>query len=121
MEAYEKELELSILTMGSIVKLTNGKEAEFVRLKRTKFVAIIDGGSYNVPINMFVSVIEKKETESVDIEKILQKGDLFYITNRKKDALLFKYSHMERGRIIAENPITKSKTRIDVSLFVAKI
>lgn len=127
-----KELEVMELHTGDKIKLTNGDIMEFVRLKRTNFVATMKGRDYNVPIWMYDSVVEKVDSNFIDkineakreekknILSELKKGDWFYI-NKGGNAITFKFEGIERKRIIGINPINGVRTRIDMSFEIGKI
>ena len=115
----EKWKELSKLNQGTKVSLTNGDIAEFIRLKQKKFIGIINGKSYDIPVNMFVKVIEVAKNNDDYVN--LKKGQYFYISDSKSNALLFIFEEIQKGYIIGINPITKAKTRIDISLYKDKI
>ncbi|MGD6876814.1 hypothetical protein [Bacillus infantis] len=120
---FEKLMEVSNLSQGDKVKLSNGDVAEFVRLKQKNFVGIIQGKSYNIPVNMFVSLEEKgKEKAPNESYKTLKQGELFYITDQKKGhALLFKFDGLKNGKIIGISPINGGITRIDSALYAGKV
>lgn len=106
--------ELGSMNKGDKIKLTNGEVCEFVRLKRTKFIGIINGSSYDIPVTMAVECIgkaEKKDKKTVNI-KDLNKGDWFYIDKGGR-AILYKFVGIENGRVTGENPIDGGKARID--------
>lgn len=115
----EKWNKLSTLKQGSKVSLTSGEEAEFIRLKQKNFIGIINGQSYNIPVALFNKVLSIA-TENKEYLN-LKKGDYFYISNSKSDALLFIFETIEKERIIGINPITKGRTRIDASLYKGRI
>ncbi len=119
----EKLIEVSNLKQGDKVKLTNGDTAEFIRLKQKNFVGVINGKSYNIPVNMFVSIEEKVETKKLNESyKTLKKGDLFYITDQRKGhAILFKFDSLTNGKIVGISPITGGNTKIDIALYVGKV
>ena len=120
----DKLMEVANLIEGDKVKLTNGDVATFVRLKQKNFVGVIDGKTYNVPVNMFVEVVEKvdifaAETEKEEQYSTLTKGELFYITDQKKgNALLFE---MKNGKLIGISPINNTRARIAPSLFAGRV
>jgi len=117
-----KWLECSELKQGDKVKLTNGDVAEFVRLKQKNFVGIIDDKSYNVPVTMFASIIEKANNNHKQEEyKTLKLGELFFIDDNKSNAMLFIFDNISNNKIVGINPITKGKTRIDVRLYRGKV
>lgn len=125
MNKMDKGLLLAHLNEGDKVELTNGKIAEFVRLKQKNFVGTINGSSYNIPIEMFVDVVEKVDlaakTKEQEMEySTLMKDELFYI-NRKGDALIFKFKEIKNNKIIGVNPITNVNTKIDTSLYGGKV
>lgn len=128
-EKNMKPLQVMELNKGDKIKLTNGDIMEFVELKRTKFVATMNGESYRVPVNMFDSVIEKVDINKINAEKNaekknilseLKKGDWFYI-NKNGNALAFKFEKVEGNKIIGINPISGGKSRIDMNFEIGKI
>lgn len=119
LQLIEKWEQLAKLKQGTKVSLTNGEVAEFVRLKQKKFIGIINNGSYDIPVTMFKDIIEEVK-ENKDYLK-LKKGEYFYISNSKSDALLFTFDSIQGNYIIGINPISKIKTKIDCSLYKGKI
>ena len=118
----DKLSEVSKLNRGDIIKLKSGEEVEFIRLKRKKFLGIIDGTTYNIHVNSFDKVLEKAKDNTEENINKLEAGDYFYIeSNRGGNALLFKFKRMKNNKIIGINPISNSRTRIDKALFVDKI
>ncbi|AEO93892.1 gp649 [Bacillus phage G] len=121
MEMFQKFNELSKLNTGDKVKLTNGEVAVFTKLKRKNFEGTIDDKAFNIPIEMFVEVIETVDVNAKDGEIVsLKKGEPFFI-NKNGNALLFTFEKIENGRIIGINPVSKSRTRIDKSLYAGKV
>lgn len=117
-----KWLSLTEIKIGDKLKLTDGSICEFVRLKDKKFIGIMDGKSYNIPVMMFDKLVEKVVQKSESKEYLtLKKGDLFYIRDNKSNALLFIFEEMRNSRIIGINPITKGNSKIDVNLYVGKV
>lgn len=121
----QKLMQVRTLNEGDRVKLTNGKTADFVRLKQKKFIGLMNGIAYDIPVNMLVEVIEKVDVkgkeETLKKEYLsLEKDELFYIS-RKGDALVFKFDTFRAGKIIGINPITKSVTRIEPGLYGGKV
>lgn len=121
--SFEKLQALALLKQGDKVELTNGKVAEFVRMKQKNFVGNMDNKSYNIPVEMFVKVVEKAPEQQINEGyKTLKENELFYITDQKKGhALLFKFKGIKNGKILGESPISKSLTRIDSSLYMGKV
>jgi len=118
----DKLAEVSKLNRGDIIKLKSGEEVEFIRLKRKKFLGIIDGTTYNIHVNSFDKVLEEAEDNTEENINKLESGDYFYIeSNRGGNALLFKFKRIKNNKIIGINPISNSRTRIDKSLFVDKV
>ena len=123
----DKLMEVANLIEGDKVKLTNGDVATFVRLKQKNFVGTMNGQSYNIPVNMFVEVVEKVDFFAAESKKeeqysTLKKGELFYITDQKKgNALLFIFEEMKNGKIIGISPINNTRTRIAPSLFAGRV
>jgi len=118
----EKKMKLSKLTTGDKIKLTTGEECEFVRLKRTRFIGIVDGKGYDIHVNSFDEVIEEVD-QNVD-EKIqdLEKGDLFYYISNSGDPMLLKFDGMKDEDIIKGiNPISKGTIRLPVRMYGGKV
>lgn len=118
---FDKLMVVRGLNAGDKVKLTDGSIAEFGRLKQKNFTGTIDGKPFNIPVNMFVEVIEKAEVKILNTQTIdLKKGEKFFI-DKNGNALLFIFEKMESGRIIGLNPIDKARTKIDCSLYSGKV
>lgn len=122
---FDKLMELNNLNEGDKVKLTNGDVVTFVRLKQKNFIGTMDEKSFNIPVNMFVEVVEKVDNESKMKEQkaeymSLKKGELFFI-NKGGIALLFAFEEIKNGKIIGINPISKGITRIDSGMFGGKV
>jgi len=106
---------------GDKVKCTNGEIYEFIRLKRTKFIGKNEKGTYDIPIQMFVEIVEKAGPKKINQSyKRLKEGDLFYI-KKGDDAIVYSYIEMSNGRIIGKNPVHGGRTRIDIGLYGGKI
>lgn len=121
----DKLMQVQRLNKGDRVLLNDGQIADFVRLKKKNFDGLINGICYNIPVNMFIEVVEKvdvKEEENLLKQEYLSlnKDELFYI-NKKSDAILFKFDTIRDGKIIGINPITKNVTRIDTSFYGGKV
>lgn len=128
-EKNMKPLQVMELNKGDKIKLTNGDIMEFVEMKRTKFVATMNGQNYSIPVAMYDSVIEKvdinkineaKKAEKKNILSELKKGDWFYI-NKNGNAIVFQFEGIEGKRIIGINPINGGKSRIDMEFEIGKI
>lgn len=117
----EKLMEVRELKCGDIIKLTDGSECEFVRLKRKKFIGIIDGGSYDIPVNMFVKLLKKNSEDKFEEIKKLRAGNMFYIQANNGDAILFEFQAFNGNNIIGINPINKARTKIDKSMFAGVV
>jgi len=121
MENFQKFNILNGLKRGDVVQLSNGEIAQFVRLKQKKFIGIINGKNYDIPVPMFVEVLEKVEEQDLSEEYLsLKAGEPFYI-EQKGNAMLFYFERIEAGRIIGKNPISGGTARIDVSLYAGKV
>lgn len=114
------KLEIYNLRKGDKIKLTNGQVGEFIRLKRTRFIAEIAGITYDVPIPMFESLLEKAEpvpespqTNGFDIALKLNPGDWFYIKNRNR-AEVYIFQEIKDGKIIGLIPFDNRPVRIDM-------
>jgi len=118
----DKLAEVSKLNRGDKIQLRSGEKVEFIRLKRKKFLGVIDGTTYNISVNAFDKLLEEAEDNTEEILDSLEAGDYFYIeSNRGGNALLFKFKRMKNNKIIGINPISNSRTRIDKELFVNKV
>ena len=100
---------LSELRPGSIVKLTTGETATFLRLKRKNFEGIINGEGYNIPIALFKEVIQKEQLN--EGYKTLKKVELFVINHDHK-AIIYKFVKIENDKIIGINPINSINTKL---------
>jgi len=124
---FDKLIEVNKLHQGDIVKLTSGESAEFIRLKAKKFIGKINDKMYDIPVNMFDSVIEKTtktiadtQEQTLETVKELKQGDWFYI-NKNGSAIAFKFEAYSGNKIIGINPITNTQCRIDNSFEIGKI
>lgn len=120
MTETEKLIEIYKLQPGDKIKLTTGQEAEFVRLKKTRFVGLILGVSYDIPITMFDRVLEKAapapespKVTGVDIAPKLKPGDWFYINNRNR-AEVYIFKEIHGTKIIGLVPFDNQAVRIDM-------
>lgn len=106
----QKKIEiLKTLSAGDVVALTNGRTAEFVELKRTKWIGIIDGTRYRIPAEMFANkgsglsneiLLERSKTQQAKQNKqnklnqkkaqlkTLKPGDIIEITSGQTVAFL---------------------------------
>jgi hypothetical protein len=113
---------LSKLKQGSKILLKSGEEAIFVRLKQKKFIAQINGESWDIPVGNFVKVLEEAKDNLG--YKNLKKGEIFYINNNGS-AEVFKFDSIKivnkKERIIGINPIDNSVYKIDASMYAGKI
>jgi hypothetical protein len=117
----DKKMVLRGLRYGDKVKLTDGSIAEFVKLKQKNFDGLINGQPYNIPVNMFVEVVEKAEAVTESKEYMtLKKGEPFYI-NYRGAAQLFTFEGMENFKIVGTCPVTKKRTTIAPSLYFGKV
>jgi len=115
----DKLAEVSKLNRGDKIRLRSGEKVEFIRLKRKKFLGIIDGTTYNIHVNSFAELLEEAEDNTEEKINELEAGNYFYIeSNRGGNALLFKFKRMKNNKIVGINPISNSRTRIDKELFV---
>lgn len=116
MNTQQKKIALRQLDMGDIVKCTNGKEYEFVRMKQSKFIGKRDGSSYDVPVEMFVELVRKAEKTRFDPSS-LQEGELFYILNNKQEPICLRFKYMiNASKIQAENPVTGQGYRVSTEM-----
>ena len=119
----KKWLEVNELNEGDKIKLTDGNEALFVRLKQKNFIAIINNKRYDVPVTMYDHLIQKSEVkEKEDNQEYtnLRKGELFYIVKNER-VIIFFFEANQNGRIIGINPVTKDRVKIDVSLYGGRV
>ena len=117
---HEKWEQVRQLNQGDIIELTDGDECEFVRLKQKKFIGIMNGKTYDIPVNMFVKVIKKAESIEDKLAN-LEEGELFYIQGNSGRAYLYKFLRLKGNKIIGINPISKTKTTIDRDMYVGKV
>lgn len=121
MNLNDKKRVLSQLNIGDVVKCVDGKDYEFVSVKRTKFVGKHGTAAYSIPIEWFVDVVERKKQPTFDPNNI-REGELFYIVDEKGRAIVYRFQYMmNHDRIFAKNPISGTDTRIDVALYAGKI
>jgi preprotein translocase subunit YajC len=116
MENQKKIQVLKTLSAGDVVTLTDGRTVEFVEVKRTKWVGIIDGTRYSIPASMFTNngeelsdeiLLEKaraqqsKQTELNQKKaqlKALKPGDIIEVTSGEMVAFL----KLNRTRFVGE-------------------
>jgi hypothetical protein len=104
-------------SQGDKIKTKSGRIYEFVKLKRTKFIAKNDEGTYDIPVELFDEIIEKAPPKKLNqTYKKLQSGDLFYCII-KDDIVIFSFVEIANGRIIGKNLTHGGRTRIDISLY----
>ena len=122
-ESIQKFNELRILKLGDVIKLKSGEEVEFMELKRKKFVFRRDNNlAYQCVIEMFDSVVEKKEVVKNTSYASLKPGEAFYIqSSNGKDALLFKFKELKNNKIVGVQPINQMIFNIDVNLYRGKV
>lgn len=120
---FDQLMAMNNLHEGDKVLLTNGQVAEFVRAKQKKFVGIIEGARYDIPMAMYketvgkIDINQKKEEKEKNNSKILNSlkaGDWFYI-NKNGNALVFKFQEVKGNKIIGINPINNATTKIDIN------
>jgi len=115
-------IELMNCTEGTKIELTTGDVFEFVRLKRTKFIGKRDGQNYDIPVQMFKKVVGAAPKKQLNKSyESLTKNELFYVKDNKGNALLFKFDEIKNNKIIGVNPVSSTKTRIDIALYVGKV
>jgi hypothetical protein len=121
MTTIEKRRVLRELNMGDVVCCVNGQEYEFVRLKQTKFIGKRMGVAYDIPLEMFAEVASRSEKVAFDVHS-LKEGDLFYITNSKQEATIFRFKYMiSPTKVMAENPITNTGVRISPTMIIGSV
>ena len=119
-DSLKRDKEFYSLEQGDKILLTNGEEMEFVRHKQVKFLAMMNGGTYDVPNKMFVKLISKAVKDDNWYRK-LKKGDAFYIVKGAKDCVAFHFEGIEAGKIIGIHPLTKARVRIDMTFDGGKL
>lgn len=121
--SFDQLMAINNLHEGDKILLTNGQVAEFVRAKQKKFVGIIEGVRYDIPMVMYketvgkIDINQKKEEKEKNNSKILNSlktGDWFYI-NKNGNALVFKFQEVKGNKIIGINPINNTTTKIDIN------
>ena len=132
----EKREAVYKLNKGDVILLTDGSEMEFDRMKRTKFSAIMDCKTYDVPVGMFVKVLCKAKVKPniisvnfpLDIPKVqnwykeLKKDDFFYIVNGKgRNCLVFKFVEMSHNKIIGKHLVDGHRITVDLTFEGGKI
>lgn len=121
MTTQQKRTALNQLNMGDIIRCSNGKEYEFVRLKKTKFLGKRDGATYDVPVELFMELVRKSEKAPFD-PSVLKEGDLFYILNNKQEAILLRFKYMiNADKVQAENPVTEQGYRVSASMIEGNV
>jgi len=103
--------------LGKKVLLTNGKEYDVEKVKRTNFVGVaLNGDRYDIPLAMIDKIVG--DSTSLNIEsydpKQLKKGQLFWI-NKGGNAITFIFDSLKNSKILGINPINKGIVRIDNS------
>lgn len=111
------------LKEGDKIELTNGETFTFIRFKRTKFVAKSDndGKMYDVPEQMFKSLIQKATKQNNYGYTTLQPGELFCIKGHKSYTILLKFKEIKNGKIKAEDPFNGGAWTVDISLYLGKV
>jgi urease alpha subunit len=119
--AVEQMKNIYFASEGDKVLLTNGSIYEFVKVKRTKFIATKDSKFYDIPISAFQEIIEKAPPKKINQGyKKLKVNDLFII-DVKDNACLFSFVEISNGRIVGINPLNNMRTRIDIGLYVGTL
>ena len=130
-EVVDKRRTVGSLHTGDKVQLTNGDIVDFVEMKRTNFVAIMNDKRYRIPVDMYESTIQRtnqtKSNDEDDFDNIVEnqekkekgfdynnykKGELGYI-NKKGKAILFIFQEIKKNKVIGINPIDGWKITID--------
>lgn len=102
---------------GDKVKLRNGEIVEFIKLNRTKFVFARGEAQYNTPVDNFVEIVEKAPVKKLNQSyKKLKEGELFYI-DHKDSLVVFAFSEIKNGKILAKHVIDGGKITIDLGLY----
>lgn len=88
-DEMKKEV-LKKLEDGAIITLTNGRLAAFKKVNRTKFIGLLDGKRYNIPISMFHSTGDNREMAKKNREKqVTQKNEHYEKKKEIIDGLVF--------------------------------
>ena len=106
---------------GDKVLLNNGSVYEFVKVKRTKFLAKKDNSFYDIPISAFKEIIEKAPPKKINQSYKKLKENDFFIIDVKENACLFTFVGIENGRIIGINVLNNMRTKIDIGLYVGTL
>jgi hypothetical protein len=116
MQAHIARAALNKVNLGDIVRCSNGKEYEFIRLKKSKFLGKRDGTIFDVAVELFVEIAQWSNKTQFDASS-LQEGELFYILNSKQEPVCLRFKYMiNANRIMAENPVTSQGYRLSVEL-----
>ena len=83
MNKQEKIQVLKTLSAGDVVTLTDGRTAEFVELKRTKWVGVIGDTRYRIPSEMFASKGEGHSDEILLERAKAQQAKQIELTQKK--------------------------------------
>ncbi|WP_209124500.1 hypothetical protein [Alkalihalobacillus sp. BA299] len=116
MNKQEKIKVIKTLSAGDVVTLTDGRKAEFVEIKRTKWVGIIEGTRYRIPAEMFANkgeglsdeiLLERAKAQQSKQHELNQKktqlkalkpGDIIEVSSGEKVAFL----KLNRTKFIGE-------------------
>lgn len=113
--------QLALLSLGDKVLCSNGETYEFIRLKKTKFLGKRSGQTFNIPVSMFVEVVEKGESTLFDVTS-LKEGDLFYTLDARKNPVLYRFKYMiNSNKVMAENPVTRTGVRMPAEIVEGSI
>jgi hypothetical protein len=116
-ETRDKWMVLANLQQGAKIRLKDGRESEFIRLKQKYFVGVLDGKTYNIPIGMFDEVISNAPTRNLSNEvSKLKTGELFYIS-KGADIVIFQFDSIKNNYIHAKNPVTGTGVKIPISMY----
>lgn len=121
MTIAEKKRSMQDIQTGDTVLLINGNEYEFIRLKQKKFIGKRNGVTYDIPVEMFDSVVKVADKKPFDVST-LQENDLFYILNAKQEPIVFRYQYMLNvDKVKAKNPATGQDYRISSDMIEGNI
>lgn len=117
----EKKAALNGVNLGDIIRCSNGKEYEFIRLKQAKFLGKNNGVTYDIPIEMFVEVARRSNKVPFDVTT-LREGDLFYIMNNTQEPICYRFKYMiNANKVQAENPVTGQGARMGAHMVVGTV
>lgn len=117
-----------LINRGDIIKLVTGETVTFIEMKRTKFIAKLDGRELNVPVwrnrqqtTPFISELTKNVDKTVMLKTVaptsLSIGDLFSCEG-SKETFMFAGENLKRRKsgITGIDLATRKRWNIDSSV-----